>query len=367
LTLAYFKPVLAVAESGLSFSKPFSSSSKPGSSSSKRDLEEDNSGLAKDENGLEKDKSGLAYSKSDLRHDSFTGMDCLSVHWKNFCSARAEIKHVTLGFRLNIWNGTAHKIFITNHTLKKQKERRYKEKLAKKLDPKKIVVCPTKNLSREELRTKVKAVAQAILDNIGTYPSVLPLPGTIITKVADGKALSDDINSLQLQINEKLKLEIQNNQDLNDVVQDKWVGQVQTDADGDVSKVTAVGMAYKGTGPAPDKNQFGTSNPIINMKKINKNVNGQLGLDMLNSATNKKGKPFGAVGYYALRQIGGDVAPTVTNHANMVAGSPHKSMDFIDHFLPAQIGMTVYYMFVWYDVDGNISPLSGVYSFVIPG
>ena len=239
--------------------------------------------------------------------------------------------------------------------------------MAKKLDKKKIVICQTHGFSNADTRTKVKGVAEAIASNIVDYPSVLPLPSAVLVTIAAGQTIADDRATMEIALAALVKAEGANSQALNDVVQDEWVGQVQTDAAGDVTKVTAVGMAYKGTGPGPDKTQFGTSHPIINIPKINKNVTAQLGFDMLNSATNKKAKPYGAVGYFALRQIGGEVPPTIANHVNMVAGTPHTDMDFIDVFLPAQIGMTVYYIFVWYDKDGNISPLSAVYSFVIPG
>jgi hypothetical protein len=49
----------------------------------------------------------LKERKEGLRHSNFTGMCCLSAHWKISCSARAEIKHVSPDSKLNIWNGTA--------------------------------------------------------------------------------------------------------------------------------------------------------------------------------------------------------------------------------------------------------------------
>ena len=121
-------------ESDLRHRKPKLNNRELGSRCSKSLLLCRETGLLCRETLLRHGKRALLHRKTLLRLlvlgfrlHSFISMHCLSVHWKNFCSARAEFNHVTPGFKLNFWNGIAHKIITTNPTLKKQKERRYKE------------------------------------------------------------------------------------------------------------------------------------------------------------------------------------------------------------------------------------------------
>ena len=64
----------------------------------------------------------LKERKEGLRHPNFTGMHCLSAHWKISYSARAEINYVSPDSKLNIWNGMARYIFHrTIHSKTKKK------------------------------------------------------------------------------------------------------------------------------------------------------------------------------------------------------------------------------------------------------
>src|SRR6185295_14875652 len=99
------------------------------------------------------------------------------------------------------------------------------------------------------------------------------------------------------------------------------------------------------------------SSPIV--KKSNQNTSKKIDMDLVNSATLKKGKPFGAGGFIPYYQIGG-TKPTV--HDTMTAGNPLKKMKFSQSFAAADLNKQFYICFVWFDGENNIGPDSPIYS-----
>jgi hypothetical protein len=126
-----------------------------------------------------------------------------------------------------------------------------------------------------------------------------------------------------------------------------------------VGKVTQLGWFVKAEG-SDNRVDMMNSNPYVS--GANQGTSKKIDLGLLNSMTNKKGKPYGAKGWIPYTQIGG-TKPTA--HDAMTAEIPTGKMKYSKTFAAADLGKQFYVTFVWYDGTENIGPDSPIYSFTI--
>jgi len=226
-----------------------------------------------------------------------------------------------------------------------------------------IVLFKTKGLTDQQIRTKANSIAAAILLHIADFPSVLPLPAAMQAKVTAGNALDLQIDNARIALKNLEDQKAANLKDIVDTMNIQWTKQVQTDAAGDLVKITESGMDVKGMGPLPNKARFGATYPEV--FKVNQNISLKIVLNLMASDVLSKGKVYGAKAIICLKQVGG-VAPAPNNHPTMVKLNPFSKMSFTDtDFTSGDIGKIAYYIFYWVDKDGKAGPESVVFFYTV--
>ena len=212
--------------------------------------------------------------------------------------------------------------------------------------------------TQQQIRDFARKSALEATNHAGDYPPFAPT-AVIMTGLCDaGDALSVQRGVLEdnlktLTQNEKTNTEtITKNLNL-------WVLIIQGMAGLTIGLVKQLGWSVKPEG-TDNRVEMKASSPVV--FKANQNVSKTIALDLVNSFTNKKKKPYGVKGWMAYTQIGG-IKPTV--HDLMTAEIPTGAMKFSKIFSAADIGKQFYVVFLWYDGTGAIGPDRVVYSFTI--
>src|ERR1035438_9086591 len=148
-----------------------------------------------------------------------------------------------------------------------------------------IVICNLTGLSFLAVRTKVAGFANAALAHPLDFPAMDPTPADVNLKVVAGNAIAEQIALADIALKTLHEQEAQNALDLKNMMQDKWVPQVQTIANGDETKVTEIGMTVKSSGSTADKTEFDNSSPIIS--KSNQNTSKKVAFSLVNSSDRK--------------------------------------------------------------------------------
>jgi hypothetical protein len=139
----------------------------------------------------------------------------------------------------------------------------------------------------------------------------------------------------------------------------RWVGIVQGMPGLTRALVIKMGWKTKSVG-TKNRDELINSSPVVS--KINQNTSKTIHLDLLNSKTRKKDKPYGAKGWMPFTQIGGKKP---IDRSKMKGGIPRGKMNYSKTFSVKDIGKQFHICFVWYDGKDIIGLESPVYTFTI--
>jgi hypothetical protein len=222
-----------------------------------------------------------------------------------------------------------------------------------------IIVLLWGTLTNQKKRDFARKSASQATTFSTQYPTFInPTPAAMITLCDEGDAISEakDVavdNVKTLTQNEQANL-VTILLGLN-----IWVLLLQGFAGLTVALVTQLGWSVKATG-TDNRVDMMASNPAV--VKSNQSTSKTIILDLVNSTTTKKGKPYGAKGWIPFYQIGG-TKPTV--HDTMTMGIPTGKMSYKQTVGAASLNQQLYVCFVWYDGTELIGPDSPIYSFTM--
>jgi len=224
---------------------------------------------------------------------------------------------------------------------------------------KKIIITLGLALMRAvDLRVYAASVATNATTFSVAYPTFDPTPSAMQTLVTTGNSLASQKTLLEDQLRTITESELANRASITKGLT-KWAGAVQEMTGLTAILVTQLGFRIRVDG-TDNRVEMLNSSPIVN--KANQSTSKKIALELINSFTNKKPKPYGAKGWIPFIQIGG-VKPT--SHDSMTAEIPTGKMKYSKTFAAGDLGKQFYITFVWFDGTEFIGPDSPIYSFTI--
>ena len=222
-----------------------------------------------------------------------------------------------------------------------------------------IIALRISRMSMQEKRDFARESAVQVTAHAVSYPGITgPTAAGMITLCDAGDLLAEQRATMANDLKTLTDLEQANLVTIMKGV-DAWQLIVQGLAGLTVALVTQLGWFVKTEG-TDNRVEMLNSSPIVN--KANQATTKKIALELINSFTNKKAKPYGAKGWIPFVQIGGTKP---TSHDSMTAEIPTGKMKYSKTFAAGDLGKQFYVTFVWFDGTEFIGPDSPIYSFTI--
>ncbi len=221
-----------------------------------------------------------------------------------------------------------------------------------------IIVFLIRNMTNQQKRDFARTSATQAIAHPTGYPTFAPTPAAMVTLCNTG----DSIASAKETMAADLKT-LTDNENANLVTimtgLDGWKLALQGITGLTVGLINQLGWKVKSEG-TDNRVDMLNSSPIVT--KANQGTTKKIALDLVNSLTSKKPKPYGAKGWIPFVQIGGTKP---TSHDSMTAEIPTGKMKYAKTFAAGDLGKQFYVTFVWFDGTDFIGPDSPIYSFTI--